>query len=120
MDPNMINMHNRISSIEKHISTDLPKYLDDYKKKTLPMFEATIGMMLCQNVLLQILTRDNVIKREEIGAILDSLISNLSEKLPNNPHAVQLLKNLRESINKAAPIQYPDWLQDLMGSDDPK
>ncbi len=114
------NINGRLAALEKHLSTDLPQYLDTYKNKSMPLLGSVVGIMLCQNVLIQILTRDNVLKREEIGLILDSLISNLAEKQPNNPHVAQHLKNLRESINKAAPIQYPDWLQGLLDGEDPK
>lgn len=127
----LANLNARLTSIEKHLSTVLPQsfasdmnktiqYIETYKNKSLPLFGSVIGIMLCQNVLIQILTRDNVVKREEIGLILDSLISHLAEKQPNSPHVAQHLKNLRESINKAAPIQYPDWLQGLLDGEDPK
>lgn len=115
-----IQHSNRIDRVEKHLNTDLPQHLELYKKKTLTLEESTIGIVVCQKLLFQLLTRDGVIKREEVGLILDSVIAGLVAKQPNNPNVSNYLKQIRDNINKSAPFQYPDWLQEMIGGNDPK
>lgn len=87
--------------------------MDDKDFATLA--ETVNGLSTCQFILFRLLVKDGILKREEIGLMLDSIIEGLNKQYPNNPNITKYLKDIREDINKASPLHFPDWLRDMLG-----
>ncbi len=88
--------------------------MDDHKINVL--LDAIEGLFLIQMALCNILIKNDLIKREEIGLILDTYIKQLEDQ--NKKGSIPFIKGLRQRINEVSPIQFPTWLRDLIDEQD--
>lgn len=88
--------------------------MDDHKINVL--LDSLEGLFLCQTAICKVLIKNKIIKREEIGLVLDTYVKHLNEQNKNN--TALFIKNLRQSINQSSPVRFPNWLQDLIDKQD--
>ena len=88
--------------------------MDDHKINVL--LDSIEGLFLCQLAICNVLIKNEIIKREEIGLILDTYIKSLEEH--DKKSATLFIKGLRQRINEVSPIQFPNWLRDLIDEQD--
>jgi len=87
-------------------------------KQFVALTEIIGGLVACQSLLFQFLVANGTLKREEVGLALDELIEKFNKQCPTNNTTTKYIKDIRQSINKASPFQYPDWLRDITDEGD--
>lgn len=82
-------------------------------KQIITLIETVTGLMATQTLLYHLLTKEGIIKREDVGLVLDSLINKFNTQYPGG-NVTRPIEHVRAAINKADPLQYPDWLRDII------